>query len=490
MFFPPQADDTAGSAPPAMAEKFRDSASIGPPKRFYAGEAAQEKEKSFWRRSFLPPPQDIGVAVAPSTRTLPEHVNPGPSPSANKYVWPPQQQSMVGWQARPDAPEHRWSVATSFDEDIEAHDQDVPILGTPKGRFSGRSFSSAANVQMPAPLRLSKTKARPETPPSARLPLTPIYDNGTFETTTRPVVEDPFTDQQSAALQKLWQAQAFNFSRRQPSMIRTSQEQPPGPFTTQMRHQNPAGRFPVKASVRARKQSVVSNQSVSVYTDIEEDDTPDQEEDKQLEKVPTMSTAMERQPLRSLQWPQVPRPAAVAKQSQKVHSPRAGISIRQISPSPEALQAQAASTTRDEMVRGGRSFVKTNTSSISSQLTQSSASPIFPTPPSHKRTNVPVHISRQISNAYRSASRPTTATTPTRNSRHPNSNSISYPHVPLPGQIYQDIQRLRTGRPLAQKLQAQGYVPRPLDRSSSRAKVTPMTSRSGDLYLTVGDMEH
>ena len=487
--FPPQADDAAGSAPPAVAESSQGSSLPSPTKRFYAGDTAQEKVRNFWRRSFNPPPQDIGVAVAPSTQFSSEPIDVVAVLSTTKMPWPPRLQSLADQRARPMVEDRRWSVATSFDEDIEAHSQDIPILASPNGRFSGRSYSSAGMIEKPAPLQLSRATPRPETPPSARMPLTPVYDNGNFESTIKQVIEDPFVDRQASTRRQSRQLQALNFSRRQPSLMRTSGEQP-GPFTTQIRQQNPAGRFPVKVPVNGRKQSVISNQSVSVYTEIEEDDTPEQEEDKQLDQPPAASSAAKRQPLRDLQWPQVPRPAAVAKQSQKVHSPRAGITIRQIDPSPETLRAQAAITPRDHMVRDGRSFLKTQTSSSSDVLSQSSASPVFPTPPSHRRTEPPAKLAKQISNAYKAASLPTTATTPTRSSRQLNSEMVFRPAAPQPGQMYQQIQRLNTGRPLAQKLQAQGYMPRPMARSNSRAKITPMTSRSGDLYLTVGDMEH
>lgn len=482
-FLPPQPDDAAGSAPPAVAESLQGSSLPSPTKRFYAGEAAQDERRSFWRRSFHPPPQDIGVAVAPSTR-----IDVAPAPSTTRTPWPPRVQSLVNQQARSMVEDHRWSVATSFDEDVEAHSQDIPILGNPNTRFSGRSYSSAGRVEKPVPLHLSRVKSRSETPPSARMPLTPVYDNGNFESIVRQKIEDPFVDRQTSTMRQSRQPQTLNFSRREPSLTRTSQDQS-GPLATQVRQRNPAGRFPVRIPINGRKQSVVSNQSVSVHTDIEENDTPEQEEDKQLAEPPAANPAAKRQPLRDLQWPQVPRPAAVAKQSQKVHSPRAGMTIRQVKPSPETLQALAENATRDQLVREGRSFVKTQTSSSSDILSQSSASTVFPTPPSHRRTGAQADLIRQIPVAYKAVSRPTAATTPTRSSRQRNPEMVFRPAAPQPGQMYQQIQRLNTGRPLAQKLQAQGYMPRPMARSNSRAKITPMTSRSGDLYLTVGGME-
>ncbi|KAK5958480.1 hypothetical protein OHC33_000323 [Knufia fluminis] len=500
-WFPPQTDDTAGSAPPAVTNLSQGSSLSSPTKRFYAGETVQQKRKSFWRRSFHPPPQDIGVAVAPSVPVSPDRHGDAAGPTATRVSWPSPTRRVVVQQSRAMPEDSRWSVATSFDEDIEAHSQDIPILGSPKARSSARSFSSSGAVEKPAPLRLSRLKQRPETPPSAKLPLTPIYDNGNFEPTIRQVLEDPCVEVQASTVPQITESAALNFSRRRPSLTRTSQDQP-GPFTTQMRQQNPAGRFPVKTQANARKQSAVSAQSVSVYTEIEEDDTPEQEEDKQLDIPPIAISTAKRSPLRDLQWPQVPRPAAVAKQSQKVHSPPAGTTIRQVDPSPQAIPA-----TRDQMVKANLSFVKTNTSSspgIPSETlnsSSSSASPVFPTPPNYGRPNAQAGLARQISNAYKAAARSTTTTTPaptpTRSSKQFQPEIMSRPGAPplqsvkTPTPMYQQIQRLSTGRPLAQKLrtQAQGQENMPT-RSTSRAKITPMTSRSGDLYLTVGEMEN
>lgn len=422
---------------------------------------SQEKRKSLWQRN-QSPYKDVGMASG-QTKRISQNIASVPDRSTSlSDAWIATAVRRISSGTNP-AAESRWSVATSFDEDTEAQNQDIPILGSPRTRSSARSFSSTT-MERPPPLRLSRIRPRADSPPTIKIPLTPVYDNGTFEPTIRQVVYEPGVV--GANVRESNVQHAPNFSRREPSLGRTSHDDN-RPFWSQNRQPNE--RFPVKSSTYARKQSQTSNQSISVYTDIEEDDTPENEENKQLQLTYAYPVTAGRSPLKDLRYPQIPRSASLAKQAEKPHSPRAVTTMRTVEP---VFETNAPSKP---------SLYHPHTSSSSDMQSASSASPVFPTPPRRAQLRAPSQaqsdLTRQISNAYKSASRPTTATTPSTVS-----NSLSrYPPVPQqPGTMYQQIQRLSTGRPLAQKLQNQGYMPR---HNISRANFTPMPGRNGDMYF-------
>ncbi|KAK5101667.1 hypothetical protein LTS08_004125 [Lithohypha guttulata] len=466
-WFPPSAgDDTAGSGNPASATLESATQSSPPSTRFYAATPMQEKRKSFWRGSQIPS-SAIGVAVVPSIP--PSHEAPG-APAQTTFSgisWPSSATTRKLATSVPTATENRWSIATSFDEDNEAHDQDIPILASPKARSSSRSFSSV-KVEKPAPLHLGRVKIRAESPPSARMPLTPVYDNGAFEASIRQVLESPPT--QAAAVRMFDDQQAPNFSRRKPSFARTSQDENSHGRSLD---RGPSGRFPIKATTADRKQSQVSNRTNSAYTEIEEDDTPENEENKQLQLPIPVTKKSGRPPLRDLQWPQIPRPSALAKQAQKLHSPRAAMAIKQV----------GSSTKNERPQLQQRTFYKSHTSSSSDMLSISPVSPVFPAPPTRvQRSNPakpPPQLAMRMSHAYQAAPRPSTAITPTRSS---NNLSKVPSNAQQPGVMYQQIQRLNTGRPLAQKLQNQGYLP----RTTYGQKYPPVPYSGGDLYFRLG----
>ncbi|KAJ9661149.1 hypothetical protein H2198_002093 [Neophaeococcomyces mojaviensis] len=478
-FFPPHTrnDSSGPPAEPALTGTTQAGSLLTPNKRFYSGEPDEQKRRSFWRRSFVPASSDIGVAVAPSASLLPRNRDDRTASETKRPLWPyPVSPLSQNHEKRFDKAQqtegYRWSIATSFDEDVEAQNQDLPVLASPRTRSSSRSFSSVG-IEKPLPLKLKVTK-RANTPPSTRIPLTPTYDNGNYEPTIRQVIEE--ANQPSAIVRRSKEQQSLNFSRRAP-LLRKSQEEP-GPFTIQSQQRPSGTRFPVRPSLAARKESTATD--ISIHTEIEEDSTPEQEEDKQLTGAPKYS-GTSRPPLRDLQWPQVPRSAATKKQAEKVPSPRAVLTIRTMSSDP--APSQPAFTRHSQVSGKDRRSTRTNASSTDS-CSESSVLPVFPTPPArHPARNYnQVRLARQIADSYKAASQSTTTTTPTKASQQ---------MAQLPQNRAQAIQRLGTGRPLAQKLQAQGYVPRPqLARSTSRARITPMTSRSGDLYLAVGEMEH
>lgn len=488
-FKPPAGGGSAGPTLPAIPEISQDGFFSDPSRRFYTGELSQDNRRSPWRRSALPP-SDIGVAVAASTRVSPDRRVDTQAPSETGTSQQPPGLTIQIDRSRPNIQNSQWSPAMSLEDDIEAQgqaqNQDLPALASPKTRASSRSFSSAGVVEKPAPLRLSRIKTRPGLPKPDIMPLTPVYDNGTFEPTIRQVIQGP--DQTAGIVGLSQDRQAPNFSRREPSLTRTSQDDA-RPSAFQARQPGQFGRFPVKPSGSSRKQSNDTDRTGSIYTDIDEDSTPEEENDKQLKAPqPPFPTRI---PLRDIQYPQIPRNAATSSQAEKPHSPRA-LTIRQVPPDRDPSPQQPGLTARAQMIKTGRNFALTNKSSSSDLGSQDSGSPIFPTPPMRKpgQNGPRQELRLQIVDAYRAAARPvTTASSATNSTRQ----DIGFPPSAYPrnsrfGQEYDSpsLQRLSTGRPLAQRLQQQGYMPRPpMTREAPQTRVRPLDPRSGDLYFTL-----
>lgn len=495
---PPNGDNFAGTE--FVTQNGQGGLFNNPARRFYSRETSRNNQSSFWRRSAVPP-NDIGVAIAPSTRVSPERQNDITNPTQAYKSLPSPALAMQIDSVGPAANASRWSLANSFDEDIEAQaqaqNQDLPALASPRTRASSRSFSSVG-VDRPAPLQLNKKKQLPDVPAQAIIPLTPVYDNGTFEPTIRQVIEQP---SQPAGLVRLSrERQAPNFSRREPSLTRTSQDDG-RPIALPAQRSNQMNRFPVKPVIPPRKQSETTDRSMSVHTEFEEDSTPEDEDDKQL-SPPRQAPLPARVPLKEIQYPQIPRPAATRKQAQNPHSPRA-LTIRRVDPGLDPYPPQKSFAERARTAPRNPDLTQINVSSTSSVYSGSSESPIFPTPPPRNPARkgpaqAQPSLRSEIIDAYRIASRPVTTTTSAtassiRNSEYPPS---AYPGAARFGAEYDSpsLQRLSAGkdrgRPLAQRLQAQGYMPRPpLRRETPKAMLNPqnmsrsMHPRDGDLYF-------
>lgn len=453
-FFPPLADHDRSEPPtdPTLTGSTQmGSLSSAPNKRFYSAENDNQKRQSFWRRSFLPHSSEIGVAIAASTRVLPEHPEPmSRSKAQGKTLTSPVPLSLqAAHGGSHQTGQNRWSVVSSLNEDLEAHNQELPVLASPRTRSSSRSFSSAG-IEKPPPLKLN-TMSRAAKPTTERIPLTPTYDNGNYEPTIQQVLERP------AALPVIVRPsreQKMNFSMRQPSVISRSAAAPRQP-ASQVQKRGREVEFPSRPINPGRKESTVTNTTTSIYTEFEEDSTPEEDEDKQLHNLPQRA-GISRPPLRDLQWPQVPRPAATSKQAEKTPSPRPVPTIRAIPPSNDVLQTQSQTqTSNNRMGNNDRSFMRFTVSSTETDSGNNSISPVFPTPPPRNplRLSSQPWLTRQISDAYTSATCPTTATTPTKFLRPPVRQYTQQGQRPAP-------QRLRTGRPLAHKIESQGYIPR------------------------------
>lgn len=522
-----------------------------PARRFYSRELSQDGPTSFWRRSAVEP-DDIGIATAPGARVSPESRLDAQS---GQQSLPTISKPAVAMHIeRTAAPENmdQWSFPISPADDYsawtQAQNQDLPALASPRTRRSSRSVSSIG-VEKPAPLQLNKLKQLPSVPTRGMIPLTPVYDNGTFEPTIRQIVDD--TNQPAGLIRLSRERQTPNFSRREPSLTRTSQDAiHAGPLQNPLPLRPPyQTRFPIKPTAPPRKESETTDRSMSVHTEFDEDSTPEDEADKQL-TAPRQPPLQGRLPLSNVQYPAVPRPAAMRKQASAPHSPRS-LTIRRVDPNIDTSPAEIDSTVR--VRKAPTNLSNFNVSSNSSFDSKSTESPIFPTPPPRNparlsRMQHPEHLRSQIADAYRVASRPLTTTSMSSVVTSGRLNS-EYPPSAYPGATaaadarsrsqqqqqrqyeyqyqYQQpqqqqpqfdspsAQRLSArqergrGRPLAKRMQAQGYIPRPsqpqsqqynmstsmqmpMSASAPNAGVGPqnprrphMGPRDGDLYFRV-----
>lgn len=458
-FFPSSGGDNSAGAGSATIEP-KETTPTSPERRFYAGEVVSPQESSLRRQSPIAP-HNIGVAVA--------HDAPwsqGRGESAPRRKAPQQYLTLFPVQPRlrgPDAQQSRWSARSSLEEDLEAQTQDLPILASPRSRSSARSFSSAS-IPKPLPLRLSKIKPVASKKRNSRIPLTPVYDNGTFDTTIRQVFDDTSIHLNATNIE-------FKPTYGQVA-TRSSSRDDNHPFWSQNRRASQ--RYPIKVPADTRNKSEVSVGSASIYTEIEEDETPEKEEDKQLAPLVPVLPATDRMPLRNLAWPQIPRSASIAKQAEKPHSPRKDLGTRFVNTAEMNENTQRNIQKMPVLTR--------NVTSSTTIETESSASPVFPLPPG-RNSNIRADglLVRKISDAYKAASSPITTMTPTQRFDNPLWRSNSRSAIRRPGETYQGIQRLRTDRSLPQL-----YSPPPIPtRSNLRAKITPMTASNGDWYLKV-----
>lgn len=382
-FFPPiDGNNVAGAGSTTIEEKNINNSS--PERRFYAGEVEEPTRTSFGRYGAVAP-SNIGVAVTqdgPTGQTRGKLRPDGNSSHQHLTLFPFQKRPPVS-----DTQERRWSIASSLENDVEAQTQDVLILASPKSRSSARSFSST-NIPRPPPLRLSKVNSSTQRR-NSRIVLTPVYDNGYFDSTIRQIPSNSSLCSKSSDSKRHNQPPARNTLRDDSR-----------PFWSQNRRT--LQRFPIKIAADNRKKSEPSSRSVSVYTEIEEDDTPEKEEEKQFPAVAPISQPNDRTPLRDLAWPRIPRSASIAKQAEKPHSPR------KIFPMQSMDSEQFLENTSMHIQE--KPVLTRNPTSTTTIQTESSESPVFPLPPSRNATRLQTRadgeLMRQISNAYKTASSP------------------------------------------------------------------------------------
>ena len=409
---PPSRPSTPSQDPGGIRTTFADPAdlAIGHGQRYYAEPTVEEKRRSFWRKSIKP--EDIGVAVSPEVA---QHDSPDSYSSQrtasqllpalpNYALWPAplrlsrQMPTNKGTQ-RPE------STATVFEEDV-GRDTSTHKAVTVHPESSNME-SSQEMAQRPVPVQFGNG---PPMDPRAQMyglerataaatkspvTLTPVYDNGVHTpiydraTSTGSVLgsrqavvsilpqpyyesrfgqdprQAPFPQANVTAQRTLQTYSAPNLPRNQQFLPQNLASTPSLSAATSQTE---------KRSTTARKGSIDSAGSDVTNFDTDEDTTPESELDKRL-KPSMLSPVMESpprrpatlgqqgSPIKDLQYPRVPRPAAIARQAEKPPRPRAALQVNTTGPQP---QPPRTALTRDQLVHDERSFLQSQSTSRAS----------------------------------------------------------------------------------------------------------------------------
>ena len=461
-----------------------------PSLRFYAP-PAEQKRRSFWRKSIKP--EDIGVAVSP-------RVVEGASPASfssqhssskllpslpRKALFPEPLRFGTGGDRLLRLVGRPTSDATIFDEDPPARATNDLARPAEVIAQAYREAPSAEAVlttrkqrSAPPPLDLSAATRQDSVSPGTRpcmpsrtrtLPLTPVYDNGNFIPGLLQNYVPPIRGMNTKQTTNL-------------SMTTTTipPQQSPPPYAV-MGHKPPdktrTAQLPTRSSVytnHAQSKSafkpVRHTSVISSGTDFEEDSTPEQETGKTLESgqanavSPTIASSIldpisPSSPIRNLQYPRIPRPASVSKQAEKVAVPRAAQMVETSGPTRPVGPITPPRSHRDGLVRAGRSFIRTDTTSSVGSISGNSLK--FPSPPQGMGAAVQAAEINRRALKDNSNLRPYT----TNLGRKP---SVNIQSTTMPKSILK--------RPQAKA---------PPSPPPSQIRMTPTKSRTGDLYLTV-----
>ena len=277
---------------------------------------------------------------------------------------------------------------------------------------------------------------------TGRIPLTPIYDNGNFATTSQ--------GGRSAQVAYQWDTPE--------SMNKLSQQAPSAVPRAQM-GLNISNATP--EDIRRRNES--AHRSVaSDSTTFEEDMTPEEERDRQLrlaqprslgqysnevlERIPEGDTS----PIKNLAYPSVPRPAAVSRQAQQIPRPLAAQKLDAAGSASTGLSRGLSR--RYELARAEQSYLRSESTSSTT-----SAPSLLAQRRIGQQKDLRIKTSNSVANA--SNSRWQVSTQPIVAPLQPRKN--------LPAKTLQTRPSLKEFSP--------------------KARVTPKTNSRGDLYLTVED---
>lgn len=443
--------------------------------RFYGPQQpVEEKRRSFWRKSINP--EEIGVAVSPGMRGE----SPPPSASSqqslsqllpavpNRALWPAPLDLEASRERRLHT-QRPLSEATEFEEEPEAKlQQTSERVFVDNQPFILEKPPATKRSRPPAALRLTATseaQAR-RTSLSARIPLTPTYDNGNIEvippprnfrspaSTDRAVGYPPLPVAEHKLAPSSTYANRNVLRKKAPARLPLrAVRSPPVESLAQPRNAVlPLTSKEDPAPVLERPNSIAS-----VFTEIEEDTTPE-EMNKQLGLTsklskPSITTTGIRNsyseqdsPIRDLRYPVVPRSAAVSRQA--VNSPH---QRDRLSPEP----TPASRPTKNQLVRAEMSFIRTDTTSSDEYLSGGNIE--WPVPPTFGASLGRNPGSRNIAEL--------------RNNTTAGNQQRSRPRYPAS---------------VNEVLRTEAQMLTELQRSpSSKARLTPSKSNNGDLFLTV-----
>ena len=454
--------------------------------RFYATQQSmEEKRRSFWRRSIRP--EEIGVAISPKMPGEGSPVSATSQQSMSRLL--PAAPSRALWPAPLDLEATRerkgysrrpLSDATLLDEEAETKAMESGSIMVDNQPFILEKPPAAKRQRMiPPPLRLPIVPENSTRTPTqaVRIPLTPTYDNGNVNLISPP---RGFWSPPSRA------PNAGEASQGGAPQIPISERRLAPSSTYANRNvvrKNPPGRLPLRAvnsqiSAPMRQQQLVPppaariavpalerpGSASSVYTEIEEDTTPE-EVNKQLglranPPTPSIFTGKlvelypsQESPIRDLKYPSIPRSAAVSRQAEKPAQPR----------SPPIVRLPLAGSTRDQLVRAEASFMQTDTTSSDGYLSDDTIE--WPVPPlSQADSRRGTMLSPGILKSNMAKVR---------------SNATDGKRRPLSQMMSPSLNEVLSPEAKPTKLTVPQRSP------STKARLTPSKSKTGDLYLTV-----
>ncbi|ETI20571.1 hypothetical protein G647_08608 [Cladophialophora carrionii CBS 160.54] len=422
--------------------------------RFYgAQQPMEEKRRSFWRKSIRP--EDIGVAVSPE---IPGEHSPVSAsseqsfslllPTAPVAALRPAPLDLEATRDRRRYTQRPVSDTTEFDEEPQMRAQEperILIDNQPfileKPPLAKRPRGAPPNLKLPA-----VPESSPRNASHARIPLTPTYDNGNIDFASPPrSVLSPMATQGSLPVAERKLPSSSTYANR--NVLR----------------KNPPQRLPLRAPMSGRREiAAMQRQSSvsSVYTEIEEDTTPE-EMNKQLglranpptainSTFPQQVAADRGSPIKALRYPQIPRSAAVSRQAERPAQPRASPGLAS-PPVPAPRTMPAVRPRRDELVRAEASFMQTDTTSSDGYYSDSTIE--FPIPPTSKTRMSSLSQLRNNPSSGNKGILPPKTLTFLHGESSPETKTVD--------------------------------VTLPQRSPSTKARLTPSKSSTGDLYLTV-----
>lgn len=486
---PPNYQSPSSRASPTFGDTNSSITSPNANGRFYAAaQPMEEKRRSFWRRSIRP--EEIGIAVSPKLPVEGSPVSMSSQQSMSRLL--PTMPSRALWPTPLDLEStrerRRYTQRPISESTLLEEEPGFNATGTESIIIDNQPFilerpqQARKQKSVPPPLRLpvaTSNRAR-DTPQAVRMPLTPTYDNGnvklvspprTYGTPQSMGANTPQIAEGGAAPlptheRKL--APSSNYANKN-----TTQSTPPPRLPLRAANRQIANgtvQSPYTPTPRAQTVAApVLNRTNSVsseYTEIEEDTTPE-EVNKQLglrANPPTPSIVAaeslytkpsQKSPIKDLQYPSIPRSAAVSRQAEKPAHLRGSHVLATSSP---------PHRTRDQLVRAEASFMQTDTTSSDGYLSDDTIE--WPVPPWSERD------SRRGTLAAAETLKSSMAklrNNPTNINRRPLSQMMS----PSLNEVMGSEVRTTT------------KVVVPQRSPSTKARLTPSKSKTGDLYLTV-----
>ena len=311
----------------------------GSNQRFYAPQQPEQRRRSLWRKDVNP--ADIGVAISPD---LPQDPSPGRSesqtsmsrllPPLHEKALPPAPLRISRSDLQPAAQPITTPIVPATHQTQVTNFASFHSPQPPKKEISSRR-------QPPPPIIITTApESKDENLRASRLPLTPTYDNGNIQQHQRPVGNNPV----------LRASSVYDENRSSQYTDIEAEITPPENDFTKTLATRPTDSFTSMYPLERILPDYMRNSGLPQLQ-------------SQLQPR-TVRWQDPESPIRGLQYPSIPRPAAVSKHAEQVARPRAGQQIStdlRAPPPPPFLAAQPNRFPSDD------SYIYTDSNSNSSQ---------------------------------------------------------------------------------------------------------------------------